>query len=82
MSNPVITKKEIEQIIKDSFIKDIQNFPEFDFLIDEIVLFINSNSINEYYFEELIDFVFQGRNMVKYLPMQEYLNENKYLFED
>lgn len=82
MRNPAITKKEIKQIIKDSFVKDIQNFPEFDFLIDEIVLFINSNSINEYYFEELIDFVFQGRNMVKYLPMQEYLNENKYLFED
>jgi len=81
MSNPAITKKEIEQIIKDSFIKDIQNFPEFDFLIDEIVLFINSNSINEYYFEELIDFVFQGRNMVKYLPMQDYLTENKHLFQ-
>lgn len=77
------TSKTIIEIIDQSFKSEIKEFADFDYLIEEIVSFINKYSIKEDYFEELIEFTFQGRNTPKYFgSMEEYLLENKFMFED
>lgn len=79
----MINKQTILKIITDRFSHEIQEFSDFDFLVEEIVAYINKHSVKEDYFEDLIEFVFQGRNTPKYYgSMEEYLLENKFMFED
>ena len=76
-------KKIIKKIIHNYFKSEIKEFPDFDYLVEEIVIYINKYSVKEDYYEELIEFTFQGRNTPKYYgSMEEYLLENKFMFED
>ena len=59
-------KKIIKKIIHNSFKSEIKEFPDFDYLVEEIVIYINKYSVKEDYYEELIEFTFQGRNTPKY----------------
>jgi hypothetical protein len=77
------TQKIILKTIDDGFKSEIKELPDFDYLVLEIVSYIVKHSVNEDYFEELIEFTFQGRNTPKYYgSMEEYLLENKFMFED
>ena len=77
------TQKIILKTIDDGFKSEIKEFPDFHFLVFEIVSYIIKYSVKEDYFEELIEFTFQGRNTPKYYgSMEEYLLENKFMFED
>jgi len=77
------TERKVKKIIRDSFKSEIKEFPDFDYLVEEIVNYINKYSVKEDYFEELIEFTFQGRNTPKYYgSMEEYLLENKSLLRE
>lgn len=79
----MITQQNIQDIIDRSFKSEIKEFPDFDYLVEEIVNYINKYSVKEDYFEDLIEFTFQGRNTPKYYgSIEEYLLENKFMFED
>ena len=51
-------KNIIKKIIRNSFKSEVKEFPDFDYLVEEIVIYINKYSVKEDYYEELIEFTF------------------------
>ena len=62
----MITQQDIQDIIDRSFKSEIKGFPDFDYLVEEIVNYINKYSVKEDYFEDLIEF-FSGKKYTKIL---------------